>query len=74
MSASNDYYRENQIGKWVVVTSLKKVRANLTEKMTLEQVLEGRAMLISGGTVFQAKERTSAKALRWETACQKWLE
>lgn len=52
MSASNDYYRENQVGKWVVVTSLKNVRANLTEKMTLEQVLEGRVMLISGGTVF----------------------
>ena len=43
------------------------VRADVTEKMTLEQMLEGEAMLISGGGVFQAEGRACAKALRQET-------
>lgn len=42
----------------------KSVRADLTEEMTLEQVLEGGARVMSGGRVFQAGGRVSAKALR----------
>ena len=38
----------------------KSFRADLPEKMTLGQVLEGRAVLISGGRVFHVKGRTSA--------------
>lgn len=43
------------------------VKTDLTEK-TLEQMLEGGAVLIPGGQVFQVEGRTSAKALRQETA------
>ena len=44
------------------------VKTDLTEKMTLEQMLEGGAVLIPGGRAFQVEGKTSAKALRQETA------
>lgn len=44
------------------------VKTDLTAKMTLEQMLEGGAVLIPGGRVVQVEGRTSAKALRQETA------
>lgn len=43
---------------------MKSVRADLAEKTTQEQVFEGGARLIRGGTVFQAQGRVKAKALR----------
>lgn len=47
MSAGNECYRDNQAGKGVVVTLLKTVSGQTSQRSSLEQMLEGGAMLIS---------------------------
>lgn len=48
------------------------VKTDLTERMTLEQRLEGGAVLIPGGRVVQVEGRTSAKAPGRRLPCGGW--
>ena len=65
---SFQFYSVNRLVHSRDTEALERKSKVLPGEMALEQRLEGGAVLIPGGRVFQVQGRTSAKALRQETA------